>query len=410
MSRLLGAVAAGATLAACVACGGDDETAVTPSESASLPSANDTSEDADGTLLAIDARTGQELWRVRPPGGAVSQPVAADGQVFVVTANNCTSLGGSLVAYDAATGEEQWRAPSGGGCFFWSTSARRGIVLAPGENNVQGLDAATGKSRWSVERRERTDWTLIDGDNLVVVVEFGPDEARFRALDRLTGQERWVAEMTLPGRFTQMLASSTSVLFLKQPFGGQAGGSPLTALDLETGEQRWAASVGGAGTSDVGLATSDELVFVRFGEYEVLEEALNTVAAFDARAGEEIWRHQERGDPFAVQLAAADGSVYFSGTGESGVAITALDIASGAVRWQSPGIGFGQEPVAAGDGVVVLTISEELRGRVLAFDATDGSRLWEMEVPPSHTTLHATAVSGGVVYVSIWGEVPAFGD
>ena len=417
MSRLLVAVAAGATLAACVACGGDDETAVTPSESASLPSAKDTSEDTDGTLLAIDARTGQELWRVRPPGGAVGQPTAADGQVFVVTAKNCNSLEGTLVAYDAATGEEQWRAQSGRGCFS-SPSARRGVVVAWGEKSVQGLDARTGKSKWSAELRERSDLTLIDGDNLVVVVEFGPDEARFRALDRFTGEELWVTEMTSAGRFSGALASDTRAFFLSAPFGGQAGTSGLTAVDLANGEQRWVANVGGEGTYDVGLATNDDTAFVRFGEYEPnysggapWREGSNksTIAAFDPRTGEERWRHQEIGDPFATDVVVADHNVYVNGLGESAGTLTALDAGSGAVRWQiSPGAGF--QGVVAGDGIVALTVSEELRGRVLAFDATDGSRLWEMEVPPSHETAHATAVSDGVVYVSIWGEVPAFGD
>ena len=117
----------------------------------------------NGTLLAIDAKTGQELWRVRPPGGAVGRATTADGLVFVVTSNNCNSLQGTLVAYDAALGRERWRAPSVRGCFS-SVSARRGLVVALGEKNVQGLDDRDGSSRWSAELTGGRDVTLIDGD------------------------------------------------------------------------------------------------------------------------------------------------------------------------------------------------------------------------------------------------------
>lgn len=258
--------------------------------------------------------------------------------------------------------------------------------------------------------------TLIDGDNLVVVVEVAAYDARFRALDRLTGQERWAKSMTLPGRFGPALASNTSALFLTQPFGGSLGAWPLTALDLETGEQRWAANVGGAGTSLVGLDTNDDTAFVRFGSYTeeqaVRKEGSSTVAAFDARTGEERWRHQEPGDPFAADLAVADNGIYVYGLGEKASdTLTALDVQSGAVRWQISQLGGrGQQTVAAGAGVAVLTVSEESRGRVLAFTAADGSHLWEREVPPSPGVVHATTVSDGVVYVGAWGKVPSFGD
>jgi len=369
----------------------------------------------NGTLLAIDAKTGQELWRVRPPGGAVGRATTADGLVFVVTSNNCNSLQGTLVAYDAALGRERWRAPSVRGCFS-SVSARRGLVVALGEKNVQGLDDRDGSSRWSAELTGGRDVTLIDGDNLVVVVEVAAYDARFRALDRLTGQERWAKSMTLPGRFGPALASNTSALFLTQPFGGSLGAWPLTALDLETGEQRWAVNVGGAGTSLVGLDTNDDTAFVRFGSYKeeqaVRKEGSSTVAAFDARAGEERWRHQEPGDPFAADLAVADNGIYVYGLGEKASdTLTALDVQSGAVRWQISQLGGrGQQTVAAGAGVAVLTVSEESRGRVLAFTAADGSHLWEREVPPSPGVVHATTVSDGVVYVGAWGKVPSFGD
>jgi len=72
--------------------------------------------------------------------------------------------------------------------------------------------------------------------------------------------------------------------------------------------------------------------------------------------------------------------------------------------------GRGQQTVAAGAGVAVLTVSEESRGRVLAFTAADGSHFWEREVPPSPGVVHATTVSDGVVYVGAWGKVPSFGD
>jgi alcohol dehydrogenase (cytochrome c) len=149
----------------------------------------------DGRFLALDARTGQELWSntIGDPGAgelATGSPLVWNGLVITGTAVSEFGVRGRVMAYDAATGREVWRfntvpAPGepnsdtwrdtvwndigGGGGGTWShfaldpTTGELFIPVGnpipdfvpaerPGDNlytnSVLVLDVFTGKLRW----------------------------------------------------------------------------------------------------------------------------------------------------------------------------------------------------------------------------------------------------------------------
>jgi alcohol dehydrogenase (cytochrome c) len=151
---------------------------------------------ADGRVIALDARTGKVLWDEKHADPAqnesfVAAPVAWDGKVFIGIAISDTGIRGRLIALDAKTGKELWRfytvppfapgQPKGGG--FWMTFSldpSTGEVLAPAANpapdfepwerpgpnvytnSVIAVNAATGKLNWFYQHTpaDDHDWDL----------------------------------------------------------------------------------------------------------------------------------------------------------------------------------------------------------------------------------------------------------
>jgi len=147
----------------------------------------------DGLLIALDAKTGAEIWTSTVGDMDVGHmitaaPIAWNGLVFIGTAASEFGIRGQIVAYDAATGREVWKfhtIPIGdeigadtwpdknwngkGGGGTWSTFAIDPITselfipvanptpdFTPAErpganlftNSVVVLDAPTGKLKW----------------------------------------------------------------------------------------------------------------------------------------------------------------------------------------------------------------------------------------------------------------------
>lgn len=151
---------------------------------------------ADGRVIALDAKTGAVLWdqQLADPKqneSFVAAPIAWQGKVFIGIAISDLSIRGRLIALDAKTGKELWRfytvpeksvgKTAGGG--FWtsfSLNPATGEVLGsaanpapdfdltvrPGEslysNSVVAVDAATGKLKWYYQELpvDDHDWDL----------------------------------------------------------------------------------------------------------------------------------------------------------------------------------------------------------------------------------------------------------
>ncbi len=151
---------------------------------------------ADGRVIALDAKTGAVLWdeQLADPKqneSFVAAPIAWQGKVFTGIAISDLSIRGRLIALDAKTGKELWRfytvpegasgKTAGGG--FWtsfSLNTATGEVLGsaanpapdydlsvrPGEslysNSVVAINAATGKLKWYYQELpvDDHDWDL----------------------------------------------------------------------------------------------------------------------------------------------------------------------------------------------------------------------------------------------------------
>lgn len=209
--------------------------------------------------VGLDARSGEELWRVTDDGGHV---VALNTAELVVTSvafggdfagNGHT---GSVVAYDRQSGEQRWSAANvpyldGGGGGARVAGDTMVIQLWGDEMpaGAMGIDLDTGETRW---RHDEALWVQSAGDDAVVGVVGGTlTGGELLALAPDDGTELWqksassftatasteqatatsVAEQaTMPPWFNTMTVDATVV--------GQVG-KVLVGLEPRSGDERW---------------------------------------------------------------------------------------------------------------------------------------------------------------------------
>jgi outer membrane protein assembly factor BamB len=143
-----------------------------------------------GWIFALDAASGSLLWSKQPAGGWVhSMPAIAEGRLFAGFQN------GILVALDAVTGQELWRYTSADPTYIFGNSIGSSPAVDGGmvfmgfhDGNITALDAQTGARRWSY----RTGGGIISsaavsGDTLYV----GSNDGHLYALDKASGEPQW---------------------------------------------------------------------------------------------------------------------------------------------------------------------------------------------------------------------------
>lgn len=196
---------------------------------------------AFGQLVALDAASGQELWRQRFDAPVTGAPAVAGGRVHVVSSDS------AAWAVDAETGRLVWQLPA-----LPSPTAMTGgpapaltdrLVLMPfPSGDVVAALRDSGLEIWKtrVAGQRLGEATAgvsdITGDPVVVgdTVFVGNRSGRVMALDANTGATRWTAR---EGAMSPVWPAGGS-LFLISDQGA------LVRLDAATGERIWAVDLG----------------------------------------------------------------------------------------------------------------------------------------------------------------------
>lgn len=189
-----------------------------------------------GSVIGLDAGTGEEIWRQRLTLPLRSAPAVADGIVLVLTADN------QLYALDQETGQPAWRHAG----FFEasgvlggpSPAVDGGIAVVPYSSaEVFALRLDNGRPLWSdtLERPRRTqalaeiadiDGTpVIDGDRVYV----GGRGGQIAAIDMRRGVRAWDADLASVG--TPWIAGDFIYLLTER--------SELVCLVRKNGRIRW---------------------------------------------------------------------------------------------------------------------------------------------------------------------------
>ena len=178
----------------------------------------------DGRLIALDSKTGEEVWSVQTtdrskPYTITGAPRVFDGKVLIGNGGAELGVRGYVTAYDAATGEQLWR---------WHTVP--GNPADGFENAAMEMAAQTWTGEWWKAGGGGTAWDSLAYDPALNLVYIGTGNgapwsrhwrspgggdnlflASIVALDADTGEYRWHYQ-TVPGEEWDYTATQTMTL------------------------------------------------------------------------------------------------------------------------------------------------------------------------------------------------------
>ena len=290
--------------------------------------------DADGFLYARDRATGSAVWTVevdaQPAAAILAAPVFVDGKVIVGVAPDSPFpliTRGSVVAIDADTGAEAWRVKtadenSGPGVGVWSAAAvdrdRRlvfsatgnttGPPVSPLSDSLVAIDYETGEIVWhnqlnpddlsNLDLGASPNLFTIDGRDVVGV---GGKEGWYKVLDRETGVEVWSNTLTQggdPAGVMNTAAVGNGTIYVSSIPAG-SGDSITFALNSSDGSILWKQSIRSWTFGSLTLANG--VVFHG--------TVAGTVYALDADDGTILWSDELPGN-FGDGISVAGGMLF----------------------------------------------------------------------------------------------------
>lgn len=181
-------------------------------------------------VLAFELTTGTRKWERK--GGAISAGLLVTGSVLVGAATD-----GSIWAVDKRTGEEVWLRAEKHGYFAAPVLVdANAVAVANDRGTVHVLRVEDGAERWATSVAAPVYATPATAEGLLFVPT---TRGQVVALDTATGNERW--RFSVPSPLVRFAASAVAAGLLV--VGGSDG--VLYGLDAATGTERWRFQAGG---------------------------------------------------------------------------------------------------------------------------------------------------------------------
>ncbi|MFZ2738018.1 MAG: outer membrane protein assembly factor BamB [Burkholderiaceae bacterium] len=301
---------------------------------------------SDGSVLALAADTGLELWRAN-----LATPLAAgvgsDGHITaVITRNN------QLVSL--ASGRELWRQNLGAQAYTAPLVAGGRIFAATADRTVAAFDAQNGRKLWTQQRTgeplvlRQAGILLAVGDTLVL-----GSSGRLLGLNPNSGSVRWESPIATPRgsndveRLVDLVAPASRQADTLCVRAFQAA---IACVNPAQGQLLWTQAAAGA----QGLSGDADTV--------VGTEADGKVIAWRRNNGDRIWTAEQlkyRGLSSALTL----GNAIAVGDSEGWVHWLSKQDGSTLTRMATDGSAIVASPVLAGNTLVVVT----RRGAIFGF-------------------------------------------
>ncbi len=342
--------------------------------------------------VAPDAIKARVVWQVSvgPSGGAIFTPARVGDRVYAAAAD------GTVVALDAASGRQIWRVNAGVRLSAGVGASKDLVVVGSEEGDAIALDA-NGERRWrSRVSSEVLAAPIVVGDLVVVRAA----DNRIFALDATDGKRRWVYQRALPPlavRSTVGVSTAGGLIL-----AGFSGGR-LVALAPATGAVRWEGNVAvPKGTTELERVT-DVVGRPWTSEREVCAVAYQgRIACFDLANGTPAWTR----DLSSTSGVLGDGRFVFVSDDKGGV--HALDRATGRSVWKQDKLAFRNlsAPLPVDRQVVVADVQGFVHvlardnGAIVGRVATDGSAISTNPEPFERGFLVQTR-NGGVYAIAL---------
>jgi outer membrane protein assembly factor BamB len=336
--------------------------------------------DDNGYTYALNAETGKLIWAHYGWNMTMSNPLVADGKVFVSTGN-------AYFNYENTMKYLRGERPTRG----------------PGLNTIYALDRETGKEIWAFHPPgEAMPTALLDGGFLYA----GTGDGHVYKLAADTGALVWKSDIV------SFVSMSSLVKGGGRVFVGGTNPNFLYAIDQGSGRVVWKVAIPGlvaTGMGDCTPAFADGIVVqeVTVESEDQARPVANVLLALDARDGHILWQKRFADGPVPPAMKTAtpvivDGVVY-EGSPVSGDYF-AIDLHTGRELWK---LHLGSQ-IRAGaairNGIAYLPYHA---GDIAAIRIADGARLGVTHIGGAFGP-SSPVIVGGTLYVSnIYGWVNA---
>ena len=301
---------------------------------------------ADGTVVAVDARTGSDLWRTRL-NVPLTSGVGSDGRWTAVV-----SQGNQLVVLEA--GREKWREAIAAQVFTAPLVAGERVFVLAADRTLLAFDAASGRRLWSQPRSGealvlRQPGLLMAVGNTLVVGLSG----RLVGMSPDNGLVRWESPIASPRgtndveRLVELVAPASSVGYTVCARAFQAG---VGCVDTRNAGVQWTQKSSGAQGVDGDAAAL-------YGT-----QSNGSVTAWRRSDGEQSWTTQRLAYRQLTAPLLLGRSVVVGD--ESGLLyLLSREDGSPLTRLQTDGSGIAVHPVEADGTLVAVT----RKGRIYGF-------------------------------------------
>lgn len=328
--------------------------------------------DASGHVVAMDARSGSQIWRTGTnPGDNKRDKLAfgggmayADGKLYVSSGYR------EVMQMDAQTGAVGWRTKTSEPIHGAPTVSGGRVFVVALDNTLMTFDAASGTPAWTYQALSETARILsasspaISGDT--VVAAFGSGE--LVALRTSNGNDLWNEALSRASR-TSALSEirdipGRPVIFQGDVFAVSHSGV-FAATDLRTGQARWSLPVVGV-TAPLPVG---DVVYVVSKTGEVICASRENGQIYWIRNLNEGFKAKKKGGVFGIggqrqnrpvwsgPLLASDKLLIVGQTGE----MVALNAKTGVIEKRIDLKGASMlSPIAMGDTVYVVTMEADL--------------------------------------------------
>ena len=294
--------------------------------------------DGGGTVAALQAENGRELWRT-DVGGKIGAGVGSDGRFAAIVTRE-----GELVVLEA--GKVVWRKPLGTRVTTAPLVAGERVFVLGIDRTVQAFDALDGRRLWLL-RRPGDPLTLAQSGLLMaykdtLVAGQGP---RVAGIDPLRGTVRWEVPLASPRgtneveRLADIVAPAVRV---GDTICARAFQAAVGCVDAERGTLVWARNIGGT----EGVAADAQMV--------VGADASDRLSAWRAGSGEVAWNAETlmyRG----LSAPLSVGPTVVFGDAEGYVHWLSRDKGETVLRLPTDGSAVVTAPVVSGTTMLVVT-------------------------------------------------------
>ncbi|WP_208280217.1 outer membrane protein assembly factor BamB [Massilia oculi] len=234
---------------------------------------------ADGAIARVEAESGKQLWRIKADT-ELSAGVGTDGNLIVVGADK-----GQLLAFDM-DGKKLWNSQLSSEILS-APVVSQGIVVARSiDNRIVGIDAANGKTKWTVQKvappltLRNAPGMIVAGTDVIVAQPGG----KLSSMILATGAPRWDVEVGVSRGATELERvtdiGGAPVLFENEvcavSYQGRVG-----CFDLVTGSAKWTRDL----SSDAGVAVDQLYVFA--------PDDKGALHAFTRDTGSSSWKNDK---------------------------------------------------------------------------------------------------------------------